>query len=303
MGLSVAEPCKGRGVVSFMFWLLLFDLLLFFSWVLQYIRARDFRVSSLFCICMGWWSGGQERKEVSAFEKWRSKIESFFLTSYDHLEHAQSLHPAIPLVLCSSISLAIGFRLGRRRPFWQQLKSLQDLRSSDIGPKASSWRGKVVSVADGDTIRFVHRPTLLSTISNDKDSRLNIRLCTIDTPETGKTMFGKTTQGQPFGEEAKANLQKLCDQTIVDVKFLQIDQYGRGVAEVKVPGWLWWSTYLDEQMLKDGLAEVYTGSGAVYGRLGKEKYLAIMDKAKFKGKGIWSDSQRETAAEYKRRTK
>ena len=56
-------------------------------------------------------------------------------------------------------------------------------------------------------------------------------------------------------------------------------------------------------MLKAGMAEVYLGSGAVYGRLGKEAYIKLMEKAKAKGIGIWSDPNRETAAEYKRRTK
>ena len=68
------------------------------------------------------------------------------------------------------------------------------------------------------------------------------------------------------------------------------------------PGWLW-SSYLDEEMLKAGLAEVYQGSGAVYGRKGKDGYMKIMEKAKSKGIGIWSDPDRESAAEYKRRTK
>ena len=198
-----------------------------------------------------------------------------------------------------TVSFLFGLKLGRVRPVWKAVTSLQDLSSADIGANAAWMRGTVVSVSDGDTVRFLHRPTIFHSTSNfDKDDRLALRLCTIDTPETAK--FGKP--GQDFGEEAKAHLKSLCLDKSVRVKILHIDQYGRGVAEVIRPGWLW-NTYLDEEMLKAGLAEVYQGSGAVYGRLGKEAYMKIMEKAKSKSIGIWSDSNRESAAEYKRRTK
>ncbi|KAL3906283.1 MAG: hypothetical protein SGARI_004073 [Bacillariaceae sp.] len=56
-------------------------------------------------------------------------------------------------------------------------------------------------------------------------------------------------------------------------------------------------------MLREGLAEVYLGMGAVYGPLGKDAYVNIMEDAKAKKKGIWSLKNRESAAEYKKRTK
>ena len=48
---------------------------------------------------------------------------------------------------------------------------------------------------------------------------------------------------------------------------------------------------------------MYQGGGAVYGHQGKEAYLAMADKARAKGLGIWSDKLRESAAEYKARMK
>jgi endonuclease YncB( thermonuclease family) len=56
-------------------------------------------------------------------------------------------------------------------------------------------------------------------------------------------------------------------------------------------------------MLKAGLAEVYLGSGAVYGHRGKEAYLALQEKAESSKKGVWSQKNRESAAEFKARTK
>ena len=90
---------------------------------------------------------------------------------------------------------------------------------------------------------------------------------------------------------------------MVYVRLLQKDQYSRAVAEVFTGRFPFWQRYMDAQMLSEGLAEVYTGGGAVYGPLGKDEYLAIEEKARKQKKGIWSLNNRETAAEYKRRTK
>lgn len=224
--------------------------------------------------------------------------EPVHASAHDLLSTPWTTNHSILLGTACTGSFLLGLRLGRVRPVWRAVTNLQDLSSADIGAQAAWMRGTVVSVSDGDTIRFLHRPTIFHSSSNfDKDHRLALRLCTIDTPETAK--FGKA--GQAFGEEAKERVKSLCLDKSVRVKILQIDQYGRGVAEVVRPGWVW-NIYLDEAMLKAGLAEVYQGSGAVYGRKGKDGYLKLMEKAKSKGIGIWSDPERESAAEYKRRT-
>jgi micrococcal nuclease len=214
----------------------------------------------------------------------------------------------------SMASFLLGLKVSRRmiRPFYRPITSLQDLTSQEIGAQQASWlRGRVVSVSDGDTLRFLHQPFLSSFFSKndtqyDKNHLLPIRLCSIDTPETAK--FGKP--GMKYGEQAKEQLQGLCLDQTVHVKILQLDQYGRAVALVrKRPkfflGWYYYA-YLDEAMLRAGLAEVYVGSGAVYGRLGnKEAYIKLMETAQASGQGMWADDQknRESAAEYKRRTK
>lgn len=202
----------------------------------------------------------------------------------------------------SLLSFVVGVKTGRVRPVWRQLTALQDLHSSEIGPHAPWLRGTAMSVSDGDTIRFLHRPMWWSPRKpRHKDHKLAIRLATIDTPETAK--FGKP--GQPFGEEAKEYLTDLCLDKTVKIQILQIDQYGRGVAQVVRPrlGGIFGSTYMDEAMLRAGLAEVYQGTGAVYGRLGLDRYLKLVDKARRKKKGMWQLEDRETAAEYKQRTK
>ena len=119
--------------------------------------------------------------------------------------------------------------------------------------------------------------------------------------ETAK--FGK--EGQPFGEEAKEYLMSMMMDQMVNIRLLQKDQYSRGVAEVQVGGpfFGWPKKYMDQEMLKAGLAEVYLGGGAVYGHRGKDFYLDLQEKARKSKKGIWSQKNRESAAEYKARMK
>jgi micrococcal nuclease len=190
---------------------------------------------------------------------------------------------------------------------WKQITSVHALPSSSFGSKSGVWlRGRAVSVSDGDTFRFLHVPTVFSPSNlRGSDAKLTdvtipIRVCTIDTPETAK--FGN--KGQVFAEEAKTKFKSIVLDKIVSIQLLEKDQYSRAVALVRV-GTFWpFLKYVDEEMLKAGLAEVYEGSGAVYGRLGsKEAYITIQDKARTSKIGIWSQENRESAKEYKARTK
>ena len=205
-----------------------------------------------------------------------------------------------------ALTLAIGYALGRIPPFWKRYTSVMDIPRSLYGQVM--W-GRAVSVSDGDTIRFLHQPTrwhpaALRKKKKEKASEtaLPVRIATIDTPETPK--FGKP--GQPFGLEAKEALKALVGDGRIGLKILQPDQYGRAVGQVFVPPkipWIGRPTMVDEFMLKKGLAEVYTGGGAVYGPLGLDAYLELQEEAKEQKLGIWSQGKRESASEYKRRTK
>jgi endonuclease YncB( thermonuclease family) len=192
---------------------------------------------------------------------------------------------------------------------------------SDLFQKKDNgaWlRGRVLSVSDGDTIRWYHAPTRWhsSRIHNNNDNKpeklsdvtIPIRICTIDTPETAK--FGNP--GQPYGDVAHNHLSQLLRGKIAYVRFLSMDQYGRAVAEVKTRKMFWslpffWSmSYADEYMLKAGLAEVYNGSGAVYGHKGKDYYVQLQTKAQNSKMGMWKQDPREpreSASQYKARIK
>lgn len=195
----------------------------------------------------------------------------------------------------------LGFWIGRVPPFWKAYRDVMEIPKKYFGPNAPVLKGRAVSVSDGDTIRFYHTPLFWQKVPPKiKVSKvaLPVRLCTIDTPETAK--FGKP--GQPFGPEAKVELKELLEGKTIKVRLLQKDQYGRAVAQVMTGGALT-NTHADEHMLKQGLAEVYTGGGAVYGPKGLDGYLELQSEAQEKKIGIWSQKKRESAAEYKKRTK
>ena len=196
----------------------------------------------------------------------------------------------------------MGFKAGRIRPSRQRITSVNDVTSDLIGAQAPSMRGKVLSVSDGDTLRFYHTPTIFHASSLGKDKKISevalpVRICSIDTPEVKK--FGKP--GQPFGEDAQAYLGSMILGKTVNLKLLSKDQYGRAVGQISV-GKIF-PKYADEEMLKAGLAEVYIGGGAVYGFRGKDAYLAMEEKAKSKKKGMWALKDRESASEFKARIK
>jgi micrococcal nuclease len=190
------------------------------------------------------------------------------------------------------------------RPFHTRFSTVQDIPSRFFGPDAPALRGQTVKVTDGDTIRFLHRPSRFHPSSLKKGEKLSenalaIRFATIDAPETAK--FGKP--GQPYGVKATEYLEKMLKDQTVKVRLRTRDQYGRAVAEVFTTGIFGGKTYMDEAMLKEGMAEVYQGGGAVYGRLGRAAYLEMEAKARKAKKNVWSQKKRESAAEYKKRTK
>ena len=178
---------------------------------------------------------------------------------------------------------------------------MNDIPARMFGDDAPALRGRAVRIADGDTLRFYHtplpwqRPPPKMKVS---EQALSIRLCTVDAPETAK--FGKP--GQPFGPEAREELRRFLEGAVVRVRLLRRDQYGRAVAQVFTGRWPS-RAHADAHLLRKGLAEVYQGGGAVYGPKGKGAYLALEKAARRKKLGIWSQKNRESAAEFKKRTK
>ncbi len=98
-----------------------------------------------------------------------------------------------------------------------------------------AWTGRVVHVADGDTI------TVLKDSPSAKE-QVKVRLYGIDCPE----------RNQDFGAKAKAFTADMAFGRLVTVENMDRDRYGRTVGLVSLQG-----MSLNEELVSAGLAWVY----------------------------------------------
>jgi endonuclease YncB( thermonuclease family) len=122
-----------------------------------------------------------------------------------------------------------------------------------------SFKGKVVSVQDGDTI---------GVMMQGKEVR--VRLQHIDAPE----------KKQPFGTKAKGFLSDLVFGKIVEVSWKSKDRYGRFLAEIFLPD----GRNVNKEIVKAGYAWHFKkySKDLSYDRLEKQ--------ARTSKRGLWQDS-------------
>lgn len=159
-----------------------------------------------------------------------------------------------------------------------------------------TFKGFVCKVGDGDGFKAVHVPLLRLTSGCQDAEPLSIRLAGIDAPEV--RLFNRPEQ--PFAKEARGELKKLVLNRKVDIRVLDVDQYRRIVAMVHVRRWGLWSLNVNIEMVRRGMACVYTGAGASFGGL-KTKLVEEESIARARRLGIWSDPIYESPMEFKRR--
>jgi endonuclease YncB( thermonuclease family) len=124
---------------------------------------------------------------------------------------------------------------------------------------AANFRGKVVGVIDGDTIKVMH-----------EGKEVKILLAGIDCPE----------KKQPFGKKAKEYTHGLSFGQVVTVKEKTTNQNGRIVADVILPE----KINLNQQLVWAGLAWWYRKQAP------EDSKLAEMEtKAKKAKRGLWTD--------------
>ena len=130
--------------------------------------------------------------------------------------------------------------------------------------------GRVVSVADGDTL----------TILDAEFQQHKVRLAGIDAPE----------KAMPFGQVSKQKLAEICFEKQAEITIVNIDRYGRTVGDVVCDG-----VHANEEMVKGGYAWVYRH----YDR-GFEAFYPLEQEAKDAKLGLWSDSEPTPPWEWRR---
>lgn len=127
-------------------------------------------------------------------------------------------------------------------------------------------QGKVVSVADGDTI----------TVLDHNKTQHKIRLLGIDAPE----------KSQAFGEKSKQALAEMVHGQTVEVAYNKRDKYGRIVGKV-----LLGSEDVCHQQIKSGLAWHYKKYQGEQSPEDRSAYSDSERTAQSQNVGLWADAQ------------
>ena len=143
---------------------------------------------------------------------------------------------------------------------------------------ASILQGKVVHVADGDTI----------TVLDANNTQHKIRLQGIDAPE----------KAQAFGQRSKQSLHQLVHSKQVSVEFQKKDKYGRTVGKVVFNG-------LDVclEQIKLGMAWHYKQYESEQTKEDRETYAHAELAAQALALGLWKDKSTIPPWEYRRQQK
>lgn len=127
-----------------------------------------------------------------------------------------------------------------------------------IATGQSVLTGKVVKIADGDTI----------TILTKENSQIKVRLHGIDCPE----------KSQDFGNRAKQFTTVMSIGKTVSVQIVNKDRYGRTVGRVFLAD----GKMINKELLKAGLAWHYKKFDK------SEEFASLENYAMLKKLGIWS---------------
>lgn len=150
-------------------------------------------------------------------------------------------------------------------------------------------KGKVVNIADGDTVTIVvaddnAKSKFLQPLSNQLSSKkqYRIRLNDIDAPESK----------QAFGNKSKENLKNYIYQKDVVIDYESTDRYGRILGTI-----YYQNKDINLQQVKDGYAWVYKQYS------NKQNYIKAEREARSSKKGLWRDNNPTEPWEYRKQKK
>ncbi len=164
--------------------------------------------------------------------------------------------------------------------FESALKAVKRELVADSGPLSEHYQIVEGSVYDGDTLRVT-----------DGRSETKLRFCGIDTPE----------KDQAGGIESRDHLRSLIaqgDGSVIVVP-VEMDRYGRTVAELFIPVSGEEEIHLNSQMVLDGYAYYYAQYSAVCPN--KDVLARAEAVAKDRAAGLWTNPLSEPPWDYQRR--
>jgi endonuclease YncB( thermonuclease family) len=130
---------------------------------------------------------------------------------------------------------------------------------------AQALSGRVVAIADGDTI----------TILDSANTQYRVRLAGIDAPESH----------QAFGEQSRLNLSGMILDKDVSVSYQKVDQYDRIVGKILLDG-----KDINLKQIKAGMAWHYKFYEDEQTPEDRELYSKAEAEARAARRGLWQDS-------------
>ena len=143
---------------------------------------------------------------------------------------------------------------------------------------AATLQGKVVGVADGDTM----------TVLDATNTKHKIRLQGIGAPE----------KAQPFGQKSKQSLSQLVYNKQVTVEYQKKDKYGRTLGKVLHNG-----TDVCLEQIKLGMAWHYKQYKSDQPKEDRTLYDQTEQDARAKKAGLWIDKAPTPPWEFRRQKK
>ncbi len=134
--------------------------------------------------------------------------------------------------------------------------------AQDFVKSTSTITGKVIGIADGDTV----------TILNDKHEQIKIRLIGIDCPE----------KSQAFGSRAKKTLSDKVFSQNVKVETRGKDKYSRTLGVVKIG-----DEDINEYMISQGVAWHYKKYAKTQPEEEANRYAKAQELASQNKRGLW----------------
>lgn len=162
-----------------------------------------------------------------------------------------------------------------RLNFTRIMPALATLLAMFITAHAETLHGRVVGVADGDTV----------TVLDSRNEQYKIRLMGIDAPE----------KKQAFGNRSKQALSALVFNREVSVEYRKKDRYGRLVGKIVVNG-----VDANLEQVRAGMAWHYKQYQREQSADDRIAYAAVEEQARTARRGLWRDNDPMPPWEYRK---